>query len=87
MRWNEEEDTWSYRADISANLLHEMREINKEWADVFMDTLHRLAIKSPIPAGEGVIVYNPAEADPVYRMAKSIEQLTAAVNHFITTKG
>jgi Flp pilus assembly CpaF family ATPase len=60
MRWNEHTDTWSYRADISERLRREMREIHPEWAELTERQLHKLAETSPIPEGEGVVVYNPA---------------------------
>ncbi|WP_248928320.1 ATPase, T2SS/T4P/T4SS family [Paenibacillus hamazuiensis] len=75
MRWNADTDTWSYRADLSGGLLREMRDIDRYWADIAVSTLERLEAMSPIPPEEGVIVYNPAEADPQYRIARSLERL------------
>jgi Flp pilus assembly CpaF family ATPase len=75
MRWNPDTDTWNYRADLSERLLKEMGEIDREWAGIALSALRRLEAKAPIPEGEGVVVYNPVEADPQYRMAKALEQM------------
>ncbi|MDF2959740.1 MAG: secretion system protein [Paenibacillus sp.] len=78
MRWDERTDTWSYRDDFSERLCKEMQEVHPEWAGQTFRLLSRLAEASPIPEGEGVVVYNPAAADPLNRIDSSLERMAAA---------
>lgn len=75
VRFNAEADRYEYRFDLSRQLLDEMRSANAEWTGIVCATLRGLEAKSPIPAGEGITVFNPAVADPQYRLALFTEQL------------
>ncbi|WP_079913403.1 ATPase, T2SS/T4P/T4SS family [Paenibacillus sp. 32352] len=75
MHWNEKDDTWSYRNDLSERLRKEMRELQPEWAEITERTLKRLAEASPIPEGEGVVVLNPAYANPLHRISDTLARL------------
>lgn len=78
MRFNEEAGHYEYRMDLSKQLLREMRMINKKWADIVIQTIQSLADTFPIPEGEGVTIFNPAIADPQYRLALATEELVKA---------
>ncbi|NOU92624.1 hypothetical protein GC093_05190 [Paenibacillus sp. LMG 31456] len=78
MRWDESNDTWSYCDDISERLIKEMREVHPEWADLTVELLHRLSIASPIPAEEGIVIYNPSAANPLSRIDSSLQRMAAA---------
>ncbi|MFE5323408.1 ATPase, T2SS/T4P/T4SS family [Paenibacillus sp. NPDC056579] len=78
MRWNERDDTWSYRMDLSDRLRSEMREVHQEWAEITEKTLNRLAQASPIPDDVGITVYNPADADPLHRISVTLERMREA---------
>jgi Flp pilus assembly CpaF family ATPase len=78
MRFNEELDRYEYRFDLSNQLIREMRMINSKWTDIVVRTIQDLADKFPIPEGEGVTVFNPAIADPHYRLALATEELVKA---------
>jgi hypothetical protein len=86
MRWNERTDKWSYSDDISERLQKEMREVNPEWAELTLWTLNRLAGASPLPKGQGVVVYNPVEANPLHRISDSLQQISAASQQALTEK-
>lgn len=74
MHWNEKDDTWTYRNDLSDRLRKEMREVQPEWAEITERALHRLADAAPIPEGEGIVVLNPAYANPLHRISRALEQ-------------
>ncbi|WP_028550070.1 ATPase, T2SS/T4P/T4SS family [Paenibacillus sp. UNC451MF] len=74
LHWNESDDTWTYRNDLSERLRKEMRQIQPEWAEVTERALRRLAEASPIPEGEGVVVLNPVHANPLHRISETLEQ-------------
>ncbi|TDF94120.1 ATPase, T2SS/T4P/T4SS family [Paenibacillus piri] len=76
-RWDERTDTWSYRADISERLFREMREIQPEWAAATAELLRRLENAAPIRPDEGVVVYNPAEVNPLVRIERSLDKLAS----------
>ncbi|MDF2646848.1 MAG: type secretion system protein [Paenibacillus sp.] len=78
MRFNEEKGHYEYRFDLSTQLLREMRMINKKWTDIVIQTIQNLAKQFPIPEGEGVTIFNPAIADPQYRLALATEELVKA---------
>ncbi|MCR8635839.1 ATPase, T2SS/T4P/T4SS family [Paenibacillus radicis (ex Xue et al. 2023)] len=78
MRWDETNDTWSYCDDISERLIKEMREVHPEWAELTLALLHRLSEASPIPAAKGIIVYNPAAANPLSRIDSSLQRMVAS---------
>ncbi|WP_054029071.1 ATPase, T2SS/T4P/T4SS family [Bacillus sp. FJAT-28004] len=67
---------YEYRADITKQLQLEMRLKNQQWYEIFMTTLKNLEQASPIPVGEGVTIFNPAIADPQYRLALATEELS-----------
>ncbi|RCW41653.1 ATPase, T2SS/T4P/T4SS family [Paenibacillus prosopidis] len=75
MRRNDKTNEYEYRADLSKQLQREMRHKNKKWFDILIKTLEELERKSPIPEGEGIVVFNPAIADPQYRLAIATEAL------------
>jgi hypothetical protein len=77
MRWDETSDTWSYRADLSERLLKEMQEVDSEWAELTVRQLDRLSAERPIPKGKGVVVYNPADTDPLNRIDISLARMAA----------
>ncbi|MGG3471563.1 ATPase, T2SS/T4P/T4SS family [Neobacillus pocheonensis] len=78
MRFNEISEKYEFRCDLSGQLLREMRLINKKWADIVVETLQELENQFPIPEGEGVTIFNPAIADPQYRLALATEELVQA---------
>ncbi|MCS7461469.1 ATPase, T2SS/T4P/T4SS family [Paenibacillus doosanensis] len=78
MRWDERTDTWTYRYDMSDRLRKEMREVSPEWAERTEQALRRLASAAPMSPDEGVVVYNPAEADPLHRISNSLERMSRA---------
>jgi Flp pilus assembly CpaF family ATPase len=80
MRWDELTDTWSYRSGVSDRLLKEMREVDPVWAEQTMQLLQRLEKASPVPEGEGVVVYNPADANPLNRINDSLARITFAIS-------
>jgi Flp pilus assembly CpaF family ATPase len=76
MHWDERTDKWSYRDDVSEHLRKEMREVSPEWAERTLWTLNRLAAEAPIPENQGVVIYNPIEANPLHRISVSLEQMS-----------
>ncbi|MDQ1911853.1 ATPase, T2SS/T4P/T4SS family [Paenibacillus sp. GD4] len=81
MRWDCSTDTWQYRMDLSERLIKEMQEIEPHWAHIVVTTLHSLQAKHPIPPEEGVVVYNPAAANPLFRIQAQLEQLHRTLAH------
>jgi Flp pilus assembly CpaF family ATPase len=79
MRWDEQTDTWTYRNNLSERLRKEMFEVDPEWAERTVRTLGRLADALPIPEGEGVVVYNPADANPLNRISDSMLRISAII--------
>lgn len=68
MRWDAARRLWQFRCDVSEQLIREMRELEPEWTETVLRTLRELERLSPIPQGEGVVVYNPVAADPLHRI-------------------
>lgn len=77
MRRNED-GQYEYRLDLSQHLIREMKMIDPYWAQTVIDTLDQLQKKYPIPDHEGVTIFNPAIADPQYRMAMEIQRMAIA---------
>ncbi|WP_282939796.1 ATPase, T2SS/T4P/T4SS family [Paenibacillus sp. RC67] len=74
MHWNERDDTWTYRNDLSDRLRKEMREVQPEWAELMERSLRKLAEASPIPEEDGIVVLNPVHANPLHRISDTLEQ-------------
>ena len=75
LRFNHQEKKYEYRFDLSEQLLNEMSLASRKWTDVLVNTLKKQAERSPIPEGEGVTIFNPAIANPEYRLALATEKL------------
>lgn len=75
MRYDPDADKWRYRFDLSERLVREMREMDPVWADTVIRTLQELERSSPIPEGEGINVYNPAERNPLFRIQAQLERM------------
>lgn len=80
MHWEEITDTWTYRDDLSDNLRKEMREVNGEEAERTFHSLRQLAEASPIKVDEGIVIYNPVEANPLHRISVSLDSMAATPN-------
>jgi Flp pilus assembly CpaF family ATPase len=81
MRYNDETAKYEYRFDLSKQLLSEMRLTSPSWTESFIQALKSLESKNPIPKHDGVTVFNPAAADPQYRLALAMEESVKAQNY------
>ncbi|PZE20691.1 ATPase, T2SS/T4P/T4SS family [Paenibacillus xerothermodurans] len=81
MRWDQRTDTWTYRSDLSKRLQKEMYDVDPGWAANTLAVLRKLAEERPIPAGDGVVVYNPADTNPLNRISQSLKQMTNEAGH------
>ncbi|MFD2328831.1 ATPase, T2SS/T4P/T4SS family [Cohnella sp. GCM10020058] len=77
MRFNLDSGKYQYRFDLSPVLISEMKAKNSKWTDAMIQTLQNLEKSAPIPDGEGVTIFNPAIANPQYRLALATEQMAA----------
>lgn len=72
VKYNTEDDVYEYSAAISTELLEEMKQANKEWAEIVIRDLQKLAQQSPI-TGESSIYYNPVSEQPLHRVAEILD--------------
>lgn len=85
MRWCAAEGRWQYRMAVSSRLLAEMESIEPEWTERVVRALKANEQLAPIPKGEGVTVYNPADKNPLYRVEQQLQRMNQQLAELTVT--